>query len=179
LYPFIFCRKLDLGSGLPAPEACPDVSCMPGSRHRQITAPTLFLSAIRRCLAFYHPRWAPRFLDKIGKGREGQIWRARRCSDVGQERIGLRGGIYRCSRRRLREQCVRAWNTLLFFSKGRNAFERVAAGLAGGFRRARVGPFGLRGDARGRCRPRQEQIAPTATPRPATSLARSSQHLGG
>jgi len=44
------------------------------------------------------------------------------------------------------------WNTLLFFSKGRNAFERVAAGLAGGFRRARVGPFGLRGDARGRCR---------------------------
>jgi hypothetical protein len=39
------------------------------------------------------------------------------------------------------------WNTLLFFSKGRNAFERVAAGLAGGFRRARVGPFGLRGDA--------------------------------
>ena len=30
-----------------------------------------------------------------------------------------------------------------FFSKGRNAIERVAAGLPGGFRRARVGPFGL------------------------------------
>ncbi len=45
----------------------------------------------------------------------------------------------------------------LFFSKGRA--RSVAAGLAGGFRRARVGPFGLRGDARGRCRPRQEQIA--------------------
>ena len=35
--------------------------------------------------------------------------------------------------------CERAKN----FSKGRNAFERVAAGLPCGFRRARVGPFGL------------------------------------
>ena len=35
------------------------------------------------------------------------------------------------------------WNPPFFFSKGRNALERVAAGLPGGFRRARVGPFGL------------------------------------
>jgi len=34
----------------------------------------------------------------------------------------------------------------LFFSKGRA--RSLAAGLPGGFRRARVGPFGLRGDAR-------------------------------
>ena len=52
----------------------------------------------------------------------------------------------------------------LFFSKGRA--RSVAAGLAGGFRRARVGPFGLRGDARGRCRSRRERIAKPATPRP-------------
>ena len=32
--------------------------------------------------------------------------------------------------------------------------------------RARIGPFGLRGDARGRCRPRRERIAKPATPRP-------------
>ena len=60
------------------------------------------------------------------------------------------------------ECCERAKN----FSKGRNAFERVAAGLPGGFRRARVGPFGLRGDARDRCRSRRERIVKPATPRP-------------
>jgi hypothetical protein len=46
------------------------------------------------------------------------------------------------------------------------ALVRVAAGLPGGFRRARVGPFGLRGDARGRCRSRRERIAKPAMPRP-------------
>ena len=40
-----------------------------------------------------------------------------------------------------------------------------SAGLSGGVRRARVGPFGLRGDACGRCRPRRERIAKPATPR--------------
>ena len=52
------------------------------------TALTLFLSD--GVWPFITPR-APRFVDKIGKWREWQIWRARRCSDVGQERIGLRG----------------------------------------------------------------------------------------
>jgi len=46
------------------------------------------------------------------------------------------------------------------------AFVRVAVGLPGGFNRARIGPFGLRGDARGRCRSRRERIAKPATPRP-------------
>ena len=46
------------------------------------------------------------------------------------------------------------------------ALVRVAAGLPGGFSRARIGPFGLRGDARGRCRSRRERIAKPATPRP-------------
>ena len=52
------------------------------------TALTLFLSD---GVWPFITQWAPRFLDKIGQGREWQIWRARRCSDVGQERIGLRG----------------------------------------------------------------------------------------
>ena len=47
------------------------------------------------------------------------------------------------------------------------ALERVAAGLPGGFSRARIGPFGLRGDACGRCRSRRKRIAKPATPRPA------------
>ena len=51
-----------------------------------------------------------------------------------------------------------------FFLSG--AGPGVAAGLPGGFRRARIGPFGLRGDARGRCRSRRERIAKPATPRP-------------
>ena len=46
------------------------------------------------------------------------------------------------------------------------ALERVAAGLPGGFSRARIGPFGLRGDARGRCRSRRKRIGKPATPRP-------------
>ena len=68
---------------------------------------------------------------------------------------------------------------------GPGRFERVAAGLSGGFIRARIGPFGLRGDARGRCRPRRERIAKPATPRPVLrplgkaqkQLCRTRRHL--
>jgi hypothetical protein len=49
---------------------------------------------------------------------------------------------------------------------------------SGGFRHARVGPFGLRGGARGRCRPRQERIAPTATPRPVLRRRKSARRRG-
>ena len=48
----------------------------------------------------------------------------------------------------------------------RHSPSRVAAGLSGGFRLARYGLFGLRGDARGRCRSRRERIAKPATPKP-------------
>ena len=51
--------------------------------------------------------------------------------------------------------------------------------LLGGFSRARrIGPSGLRGDARGRCRPRRERIAPTATPRPTPRRRKSATRCG-
>ena len=51
--------------------------------------------------------------------------------------------------------------------------------LLGGFSRARrIGPSGLRGEARGRCRPRRERIAPTATPRPTPRRRKSATRCG-
>ena len=63
---------------------------------------------------------------------------------------------------------IAMWRLLKRVRRGwsRVPIERVAAGLPDGFRRARVSPFGLRGDARGRCRSRRERIAKPATPRP-------------
>jgi len=86
--------------------------------------------------------------------------------------------LYHTLRPRLVKILIRSRRVLatLFFSKGRARSD--AAGLPGGFRSARVGPFGLRGDARGRCRPRQERIAPTATPRPVLRRRKSARRRG-
>ena len=62
------------------------------------------------------------------------------------------------------------------------ALVRVAAGLPGGFRRARIGPFGLRGEhARGRChglRPGQDPLPPPCSI-PRYPTCPTSQTAGG
>jgi hypothetical protein len=120
--------------------------------------------------------YGPRCGHGPGRGRPAPVQ-----PSAGQARSGPeRPAVVRCRAGRARPLCH------FFLSSGDNNQSRffshrlhTGAGLdalsaslrrAVSWRlhyvRARIGPFGLRGDARGRCRPRRERIAKPATPRP-------------